>query len=84
MVSRGALAATARAEQSRLALVDGAVGIVFAPAGRLQVVLALTVSTARRITAIEVIADPGRLRRLRLAVLPDVAGTGALPGAGRR
>jgi RNA polymerase sigma factor (sigma-70 family) len=71
MVARGALAATVRAEQSRLALVDGAVGIVFAPAGRLQVVLALTVSPARRITAIDVIADPDRLRRLRLALLPD-------------
>jgi hypothetical protein len=47
------------------------VGIVFAPAGRLQVVLVLTVSPARRITAIQVIADPGRLRRLRLALLPD-------------
>jgi hypothetical protein len=31
-------------------------------------VLVLTVSPARRITAIEVIADPGRLR---LALLPD-------------
>ena len=60
-----------RARFARLALVDGSVGIVFAPAGRLQVVLALTVSAARRITAIEVIADPGRLRRLRLAALPD-------------
>jgi RNA polymerase sigma-70 factor (ECF subfamily) len=48
-----------------------AVGIVFAAAGRLRVVLALTVSARRRITAIEVIADPDRLRRLRLAVLPD-------------
>jgi RNA polymerase sigma-70 factor (ECF subfamily) len=47
------------------------VGIVFAPAGRLQVVLMLTVSAARRITAIDVIADPDRLRRLRLAMLPD-------------
>ncbi|HEY8045729.1 MAG TPA: sigma factor-like helix-turn-helix DNA-binding protein, partial [Streptosporangiaceae bacterium] len=70
-VSRGALAAAGRAGQSRLAMVDGSVGIVFAPAGRLQVVLALTVSPERRITAIEVIADPDRLRRLRLAVLPD-------------
>ena len=69
-VSRGALAASARSGQSRLALVDGSVGIVFAPAGRLRVVLALTVSPARRITAIDVIADPDRLRRLRLAVLP--------------
>ena len=70
-VSRGALASSPRAGQSRLALVDGSVGIVFAPAGRLQVVLVLTVSPARRITAIQVIADPGRLRRLRLALLPD-------------
>jgi len=39
--------------------------------GRLQVVLALTVSAARRITAIDVIADPDRLRRVQVAVLPD-------------
>jgi RNA polymerase sigma-70 factor (ECF subfamily) len=71
MVARGALASSGRAGHSRLALVDESVGIVFAPAGRLQVVLALTVSAARRITAIEVIADPDRLPRLRLAVLPD-------------
>jgi RNA polymerase sigma factor (sigma-70 family) len=71
VVSRGALAAAGRAGHSRLALVDGSVGIIFAPAGRLQVVLALTVSVTRRITAIDVMADPGRLRRLRLAVLPD-------------
>jgi RNA polymerase sigma factor (sigma-70 family) len=71
IVSRGALVSSVRAAQSRLALVDGAVGIVFAPAGRLQVVLALTVSTAGRIVAIDVIADPDRLRRLRLAVLRD-------------
>jgi RNA polymerase sigma factor (sigma-70 family) len=70
-VAGGALASSGRAGHSRLALVDGSVGIVFAPAGQLQVVLALTVSAARRITAIEVIADPDRLRRLRLAVLPD-------------
>ena len=70
-VSRGALAASTRAGHSQLALVDGDVGIVFAPAGRLQVVLALTVSDHRTITAIDVIADPERLRRLRLAVLPE-------------
>src|SRR5215475_11599363 len=70
-VSRGAVAASVRAADSQLALVNGDVGVVFAPAGRLQVVLAFTVSPARRITAIDVIADPGRLRRLRLAVLPD-------------
>ena len=71
VVARGALASSGRAGRSQLALVDGAVGIVFAPAGRLEVVLALTVSPTRQITAIDVIADPDRLRRLRLAVLPD-------------
>jgi RNA polymerase sigma factor (sigma-70 family) len=71
MVARGAILASSRAGHSQLALVDGSVGIVWAPAGRLQVALALTVSAERRITAIDVIADPDRLRRLRLAVLPE-------------
>src|SRR6266700_24073 len=71
LVSRGAVAATALARESQLALVNENVGIVFAPAGRLRIVLALTVSAERRITAIDVIADPARLRRLRLAVLPE-------------
>jgi len=69
-VARGAVMASGDAARSQLALVNGQVGVVFAPAGRLQVVLAFTVSPARKITAIDVIADPGRLRRLRLAVLP--------------
>jgi RNA polymerase sigma-70 factor (ECF subfamily) len=70
-VARGAVTASARSRQSQLALINGTVGIVYAPAGRLQVALVFTVSTARRITAIDVIADPDRLRRLQLAVLPD-------------
>jgi RNA polymerase sigma factor (sigma-70 family) len=68
-IVQGAIASGGRAGQSALALVNGSVGIVFAPAGRLQVVLALTVSD-RRITAIDVIADPDRLRRLDLTMLP--------------
>jgi RNA polymerase sigma-70 factor (ECF subfamily) len=70
-VARGAVTASARSQQSQLALINGTVGIVYAPAGRLQVALVFTVSTARRITAIDVIADPDRLRHLQLAVLPD-------------
>src|SRR5262249_62254014 len=70
-VARGAVLAAGRAAESRLALVDGSVGIVFAPAGHLRVVLAFTVNQARRITAIDVIADPDRLRRLSLSLLPD-------------
>jgi RNA polymerase sigma-70 factor (ECF subfamily) len=69
-VATGAIAAATRAEESRLALVNGAVGIVYAPGGQLRVALALTINDARRITAIDVIADPDRLRRLHLAVLP--------------
>jgi RNA polymerase sigma factor (sigma-70 family) len=69
-IARGALAAAARSGQSELALVDGAVGVVFAPGGRLQVVLALTIA-GRRIAAIDVIADPDRLAALDLAELPD-------------
>jgi RNA polymerase sigma-70 factor (ECF subfamily) len=57
-------------DASRLALVNGAVGIVYAPAGRLRIVVALTVGEAGQITAIDVIADPDRLGRLHLAVLP--------------
>jgi RNA polymerase sigma-70 factor (ECF subfamily) len=69
LVSRGAVAASVRAADSQLALVNGEVGVVFAPAGHLQIVLAFTVSPTRKITAIDVIADPGRLLQLRLAVL---------------
>jgi RNA polymerase sigma factor (sigma-70 family) len=70
VVARGAVLSAGRAESSELALVNGAVGILFAPAGQIQVVLALTVSGSR-ISAIDVIADPGRLRLLDLALLPD-------------
>ena len=70
-VATGAIAAGAVAKGSQLALVDGAVGIVYAPAGHLRIALALTVGDAGQITAIDVIADPDRLRRLHLAVLPD-------------
>ena len=70
-VARGAIAASTRAGHSWPALVDGSVGIVFAPGGRLHTVLVLTVAGDRRITAIDVIADPSRLRRLGLALLPD-------------
>ena len=65
VVARGARGLAARAGLSQLALVDGSVGVVYAPAGRLQIVLAFTVSAARKIIAIDVIADPARLRRLR-------------------
>jgi RNA polymerase sigma factor (sigma-70 family) len=70
-VARGAHSASSRAGGSQLALVNGEVGIVWAPAGHLQVVLRLTAGPDRKITAIDVIADPDRLRRLRFALLPE-------------
>jgi RNA polymerase sigma-70 factor (ECF subfamily) len=52
------------------ALVNGAVGIIVAPRGRLFAVLSFTV-THEKIVEIDVIADPARVRRLDLAVLDD-------------
>jgi RNA polymerase sigma factor (sigma-70 family) len=69
-VARGAKMASRLAQHSELALIDGDVGIVSAPAGVLQAVLTLTIKD-RRVVAIDVIADKDRLRRLELAVLPD-------------
>ncbi|GHK05254.1 sigma-70 family RNA polymerase sigma factor [Streptomyces sp. NPDC003753] len=63
-----------RARFSEVALVDGAVGAVVAPRGRLRLVLKMTVEDGR-ITSYEAIADPVRLRGLALAVL-DTGVTG--------
>ncbi|MFF4481658.1 sigma-70 family RNA polymerase sigma factor [Streptomyces sp. NPDC001520] len=77
-VARGARAVAEEtagfAPRSRLAepaLINGAVGIVVAPRGRLLLALTLTVED-ERITAYEVIADPGRLSRLELGFLDEV------------
>jgi hypothetical protein len=50
------------------ALVNGRVGLVVAPRGRLLVAIGLTVK-GDKITELDAIADPLRLRRLDLAVL---------------
>ena len=59
-----------RAQAARAALVDGSVGVVVAPHGRLLGVLDLLIRGGK-ITAITVISDPARLRQLHLAVLDD-------------
>jgi RNA polymerase sigma factor (sigma-70 family) len=59
-----------RARLARPALVDGAVGAVWAPGGRPRVVFGFTISGGR-IVAIDILADPERLRRLDLAALDD-------------
>jgi RNA polymerase sigma-70 factor, ECF subfamily len=64
----GAIGAARGARFARPALVDGRVGVVVAPRGRLYRVLRFTVA-AGRVAQIDVIGDPARLRRLTLAVL---------------
>ncbi len=74
MEVRGALAVArqfaGRAQETQPALVNGSVGIVVAPRGRLLLVLDLTI-THGKIAEINVISDPARLRQLDLAVLND-------------
>ena len=55
---------------ARPALVDGAVGIVVAPRGKLRLAIGLTIKDDK-IAEIDVIADPPRLRQLHLAILGD-------------
>jgi RNA polymerase sigma factor (sigma-70 family) len=69
-VAKGARVASERARFTQPALVNGAVGLVMAPRGRLFLVLGFTI-TDGKITEIDVIADPDRLRQLDLAVLGD-------------
>ncbi|MGA8113523.1 MAG: sigma-70 family RNA polymerase sigma factor [Actinocatenispora sp.] len=67
-VADGTMVFGRRSRYAEPALVDGAVGVVVAPGGRLGFVLAFTVRDGR-VAAYQVIADPDRLRRLTLAVL---------------
>ena len=57
-----------RARAARPALVDGAAGLVWAQGGRPRVVFGFTISDGK-IVAIDMVADPQRLRRLDLAIL---------------
>ncbi|VVJ24502.1 Putative RNA polymerase sigma factor [Amycolatopsis camponoti] len=57
-----------RAHFAETALVDGAVGVVVAPRGRLVLALAVTVE-GERVAAYEVIADPARLAALHVTLL---------------
>jgi RNA polymerase sigma factor (sigma-70 family) len=67
-VAEQALAFSRRARHAQPALVNGAAGIVVAPRGRPSIVMAFTVGRGK-ISEIDVIADPARLRQLDLAVL---------------
>lgn len=66
--AQGAITAARGARFARPALVNGRVGVVVAPRGRLFRVLTFTIVSGR-ITQIDVIGEPGRLGQLDLAVL---------------
>ena len=68
VVASSAANFSARARFSQVALVNGAVGVVVAPRGRLFLVLGCEFGRDR-ITGLDVIADPDRLRDLDLAIL---------------
>jgi RNA polymerase sigma-70 factor (ECF subfamily) len=67
-VAEGTVALRERSRFAALALVDGDIGLVVAPGGRLLLALTVTVEGGR-ITAYDVVAEPGRLRRVELGVL---------------
>ncbi len=67
-IANRAVKGGARAAQP--ALVNGAVGVVVAPRGKLLMVLRFTI-TRGKIVEIDAVADPERLRQLDLAVLYD-------------
>jgi RNA polymerase sigma factor (sigma-70 family) len=61
-------AAVGGARAARPVLVNGRVGVVVAPQGRLMMVLQFTIADGK-ITAIDAIADPARLNALELSTL---------------
>jgi RNA polymerase sigma-70 factor (ECF subfamily) len=67
-VAEGTVALAARSQSAELALVNGAVGLVLAPRGRLLLVLTFTIEDDK-IAEYDVIADPARLQQLDLAIL---------------
>ena len=67
-VARQTLVLGQRAQFADLALVNGTVGAVVAPHGRLMLAVAFTVD-GDQVSSYDVIADPDRLRQLDLAVL---------------
>jgi RNA polymerase sigma-70 factor (ECF subfamily) len=59
-----------RARGAQPALINGVAGAVWAPGGQPRVVLSFTVM-GEKITAIDLLADPERLRQLDLTILTD-------------
>ena len=66
--AQGAIVAARGARAAQPALIDGEVGLVVAPKGRLFRVLRFTLAHGK-IAGVEVIGDPDRLRQLNFAIL---------------
>jgi RNA polymerase sigma factor (sigma-70 family) len=66
--AQGAVAFSQMARFAQAALVDGSVGIVFAPDGKLSRVLRVTIADGKIVRA-DILADPARLRELDVGVL---------------
>ena len=66
--AKGAVAFSQSARFAEAALVNGAVGAVFAPDGKLFSVLSFTI-TDGKIVQVHVITDPAQLQKLDLAVV---------------
>src|ERR1700760_559664 len=67
-VAREMVAFGGRSRYAAPALVDGTVGAVVAPHGRLLLIIAITVA-GDQVTGYELIADPARLAQVDLAAL---------------
>jgi len=59
-----------RARAAQPALVNGAVGVAWAPGGRPRVVFGFTIVRGK-VVAIDIVADPERLSQLDVTVLDD-------------
>jgi RNA polymerase sigma factor (sigma-70 family) len=66
--AQGAIAFSRNARSAQPALVNGTVGAVFAPGGKLLRVLSFVIE-GRKIVQVDIIGDPTRLRELDLAIL---------------
>ncbi len=69
-IAKEAMAYTHVAHIAQPVLVEGSMGFVVAPRGRLRIAIRCTVREGK-IAAMDVVADPARLRKLKLAVPPN-------------
>jgi RNA polymerase sigma factor (sigma-70 family) len=67
-IARGVTGRRRDAASGRLVLIDGEPGLILAPRGQLRRALTFTIADGR-ITAIEVIANPGDLERLEITLV---------------